>query len=72
VEKISTAALLFAANDLADSGMVEADQLADFSERETVLLGLRESFASGLSGGLAVSLKLLLGGLNRLTCCLVL
>jgi hypothetical protein len=66
VEKISTAAELFAANDLADPRMIQADQFADVSEREAVLLGLGEGFAPGLPRSLAVALKLLLGGFDCL------
>src|SRR5436305_653180 len=53
-----------ASDDLADAGVVEADQLADLTQREAVLLGFRESFAPCLTGRLAVALELPLGCLH--------
>jgi hypothetical protein len=42
VEENSTAEGLVAPDDLADARMIQADQLADFAERQPVLLRLRE------------------------------
>jgi len=61
VEKISTSAWLFAPDDLTDPRMIQADQFADVSEREAILLGLSEGLAPGFPRSLAVALKLLLG-----------
>jgi len=66
VEKISTLGL-FAPDDLADPRVIEADKLADVSQREPSLLRLRECLAPSVPRGLAVALKLLLGRFDRFT-----
>lgn len=54
---------LFAPDDLPDPRMIEADQLADVSEREPGLLGLGKGCAAGLPRGLAIAFELLLSRL---------
>jgi hypothetical protein len=67
VEKNSTDFALIAPDDLADPRMIQADQLADFTKREAILLGLGESLAACLTRGFAIALELFLGCRDRFT-----
>src|SRR5215211_1644485 len=55
---------LVASDNLTDAGVVEADQLANLAQRESILLCFRERVAPCLTRRLAISLELLLGCLD--------
>jgi hypothetical protein len=65
VEKISTPLKLFAPDDLADPRVIQAHQLADFTERESGFLGSGKCLAPRLPCRLIVALELFLSRLNR-------